>query len=361
MQVQEYLRQAGGQSDIKPLDKLKSEFGISYRFHQTFPNLVLLKYSQIESPMGEKIVQECRGLILDSSKDWEIVSRPYDKFFNHGEGHAASLDLSTTRAQEKLDGSLMNLFYYQGMWRVATSGSPDASGDVHPGFDGDFSKLFWSAFHALGYHLPGKDFRDYSFLWELETKYNRIVVQRGAQPVLTLHGVRHKNGHELHPGQFAYVGWKTVKEFPFEDIQGIVRMAEDLNPVEQEGFILVDANFNRVKIKSSQYVRLHHMRDQLTPAKMVGVVVNAEGDEFLVYFPEWTELFNQIQAQYDDIVDDIKAKYQTVKGIENQKEFALAIADYPHKGCLFALRAGKVESIQDYIRKINKPETLFNI
>ena len=35
---------------------------------------VLFKYNQIESPLGNPICQEARGLILDRGCDWEVVS-----------------------------------------------------------------------------------------------------------------------------------------------------------------------------------------------------------------------------------------------------------------------------------------------
>ena len=42
--------------------------------------------------MDNPIVQQARGIILDEAKDWKVVARPYDKFFNLGEGNAAPID-----------------------------------------------------------------------------------------------------------------------------------------------------------------------------------------------------------------------------------------------------------------------------
>ena len=69
---------------------------------------VLLKYSQIDSPMWDPIVQECRGLILDR-RDWHVVSWPFAKFFNYGDGHAAQIDLASAHAQEKIDGTCCDI------------------------------------------------------------------------------------------------------------------------------------------------------------------------------------------------------------------------------------------------------------
>ena len=53
MELQNYLKTQG-------LKKLVEEYNIKVNRHSQINNLVCLKYSQLESPMGEKIVQQCR-------------------------------------------------------------------------------------------------------------------------------------------------------------------------------------------------------------------------------------------------------------------------------------------------------------
>lgn len=97
LQIQTFL------STHSPEDA-KSLLGISHKHHPAFPNLVMFNYSQIDSRMKERIVQECRGIILDQSNHWSVVCRPYDKFFNLGEPLAAVIDWPSARVYEKLDG-----------------------------------------------------------------------------------------------------------------------------------------------------------------------------------------------------------------------------------------------------------------
>jgi len=66
------------------LAALSDRFKILVRRHAEFPSLVHLSYNQIESPMGERVCQECRGLILDEADSWRVVSCPFFKFFNYG-------------------------------------------------------------------------------------------------------------------------------------------------------------------------------------------------------------------------------------------------------------------------------------
>ena len=77
-----------------------------------FEGLVLLKYNQIDSDLSINMVQECRGLILDSKDDWRVVKFSFSKFFNWGEKNAADIDWSTARVQAKIDGSLCSCSWY---------------------------------------------------------------------------------------------------------------------------------------------------------------------------------------------------------------------------------------------------------
>lgn len=136
MQVQKFLREGG------TLSALLNTRAIKANRSAVHPSLVLLKYNQIDSPMADPIVQECRGVILDESDDWRVVSRSFSKFFNAEEVHAAPIDWSTAVVQEKLDGSLCVLYFHAGKWRVQTSGHPDAAGQVG-GEPFTFADLFW--------------------------------------------------------------------------------------------------------------------------------------------------------------------------------------------------------------------------
>src|ERR1035437_3276957 len=100
------------------IKELEDRFAIKAKRHNTHNNLVLFKYSQIESDFSKRIVCESRGLILDESDEWKVISRSYNKFFNYGEGNAAEIDWNNCVIQEKVDGSLMTIYWYSDRWWV---------------------------------------------------------------------------------------------------------------------------------------------------------------------------------------------------------------------------------------------------
>ncbi|MEM9153330.1 MAG: hypothetical protein AAGB19_23145 [Cyanobacteria bacterium P01_F01_bin.3] len=119
--------------------------------------------------------------------------------------------------------------------------------------------------------------------------------------------------------------------------------------LEQEGFIVCDANFSRIKLKSSEYVKLSHMKDGSSYRKLLSVVVNNESAEFLAYFQELQSLFDEITEKYSKLVAMLEREYDKYKDIEVQKDFAMAVKDFPYSGVLFSLRSGKASSVRDYM------------
>ena len=353
--LQTFLRQHG-------LDALCQRYQIKTNRHSEFPNLVCFKYSQRESPMAEPLVQQCRGIILDEAQDWAIASYPYDKFFNYGEPNAATIDWSSARVYDKLDGSLMTLYFYTGQWRLQSSGTADASGDVG-GFGFSFQQLFWQVWQELGYQLPDEADQDYCFCFELMTPYNRVVVRHQANQ-LVLHGVRNCVTHQEADPKFwaERYGWSCVNTVDLNNWDAILAAAQTLDPQAAEGYIVCDAAFSRVKVKSPQYVALCHLRDSFTPRRLMEVVVQNEGDEFLTYFPEWREQYEQMQVAYRDLIEAIETDFQTHRHIPSQKDFAAVVRSLPYSGILFALRAEKVPSAPAALQTLNpkKLEQLLN-
>lgn len=245
--IQAFLR-GPGSTDEKLLE-LKTKFGIIHRRHGVHANLCLLKYNQIESPFGEPIVRECRGIILDEASDWAIVSRAFNKFFNHGEGHAAALDWSTAKVQEKVDGSLCVVYPYSGQWHVATSGTPDASGDVNG--SGRFSEYFWRTYEETADELLMGPVYPCCFFFELSGPANRIVVVHEKPSLTCLGGRNLETGVEIFVEEASErTGIRAVREFPLQSFEDIAASFSTISPLKQEGYVVVDSAFNRVKVNT---------------------------------------------------------------------------------------------------------------
>jgi hypothetical protein len=336
--LQTFLRSGGTLADLLATRAIK------HARHPDHPSLVLFKYDQINSPMGDPVVQAARGPILDESRDWAFVSRPFDKFFNHGEGHAAPIDWPTARVQEKVDGSLCVLYHHAGKWHVATTGTPNAGGQVN-GCGFTFADLFWRTFDAMGLLRPAQ--YDCSFMFELSSPWNRIVV-RYPEPRLTLLAVRSVEGFYIEPERFAFL-YPVVRSFPLGSFDEALATFAHMDPLKQEGYVVVDGRGNRVKVKHPGYVAIHHMRDGFGPRRVLEVIRSGETSELLTHFPEWRPEFERLQAAFDSMAGQIDADFARLRGIAEQKAFALEAVKTPCSAALFQMRKGSVPSARAYL------------
>lgn len=335
------------------LEYLRSELKI-HIVEDAKAALVSLKYNQIESPMDNPMVAECRGMVVDISTDHaQILAWPYNKFWNHGEKLAAPIDWATARVQDKLDGSLMIMFLHPGKneWMVASSGHPTAGGSFGSA-DKTFRDAFWETFWALGMGTPetgwisvpgygDHDLRTCTFMFELCDEPNRVVV-RHEKPRLVLHGIRSLHGHELAFEEQAYIagfyGWEYVKHYPIDSIEGCLAAAEALDPIANEGFVVVDAQWNRVKIKSPRYVILHHMKGEATPRRAIELWQTGETSELLSHFPEMAGAIEPIQKELDALAEMAHLDWARNADAPTQKDFAMAVKHLPWSAVCFQLR-----------------------
>lgn len=359
--VVRFLRDGG------TLDNLLTTRGILAKRHRRHENLVLLKYNQIASPMEDPIVQECRGIILDEADGWRVVSRPYQKFFNYGEVHAAPIDWSTAEVQEKVDGSMIAVYAYRGEWHAATT---DGCGDVH-GNDASrtwspragatlpvpdsFAGYFWQALSF--YDVPPFDTPPagaaecITWLFELTGPLNRIVVPH-AEAKVTLLGARFTATGAWIPLADAkkVLGGNVpaVRSFPLQSTADILASFATLSPLAQEGYVVCDGAFNRIKVKHPGYVALHHAKDGLSVRAFVDIAKTGEVPEVIAAFPELRPQLDDVRARFDALVAATEADFAEHRHRAPKKDFALAVKGRTTSAALFQMYDGKMATAREF-------------
>jgi hypothetical protein len=309
--------------------------------------------------MHEPLVQQCRGMVVHVPTG-RIVAHPYNKFWNYGEALAAEIDWSTAKAQEKLDGSLMSLYWHDGDWQVASSGTPRASGS-YGNADCTFADAFWERWYHLGMRPPHPMWRDTTFMFELCDADNRIVVKYD-RPRIVLHGARClTTGAEVLRSDLEGIaedcGWEIVREMPVGSADEALRMAEALDPIAQEGFVVVDAARNRVKIKSSRYVALHHMRGEgVSIGRAIDLWVTGETEELLTHFPEFRDDIAPIHERLDMAAASAVVDVLQNRHLPSRKEFAEAVKSSPWSAVTFKLY-GETNPTSDLARAIMRKQS----
>lgn len=340
--IQEELRHG------RPLHELVARYNLLVKRHGRFNNLVHFKYDQLESPMRELLVQQCRGLILDEDENWRVISRPFDKFFNMGDPNAAQINWKIAKIHEKHDGSLMVLYNYHGIWHVASSGTPDAMGEVN-GFGFTFKELFWRTFNDLGYQLPM--LAHMTFMFELMTPYNEVVV-RHPKKRLVLIGARQRDTGIYEPlHRFEGNKWEVNSMLSWKTLEELMKF--QFNPMEMEGYVVSDGEGRFVKLKHPGYVVAHQLKGSFSPRMVIEAVRSGDFAEILATFPEWRDDFMVVKNLYDRLANRINGTWLSTKDTPVKKDFALKVKHLPFSGVLFGLYDKHFTSPLDGLRAMN--------
>lgn len=105
---------------------------------------ILLKYNQLSSDFTIPIVRECRGSIFwqHENRNYMCVCRAFDKFGNYGESYVPDIDWEHVTVEEKVDVSLIKVWYHNSAWHVSTNGTINAYRCDVNDLDVTFGSLF---------------------------------------------------------------------------------------------------------------------------------------------------------------------------------------------------------------------------
>jgi hypothetical protein len=108
-------------------------------------------------------------------------------------------------------------------------------------------------------------------------------------------------------------------------------------PYSEEGYVVMDAQFNRTKWKGKSYLACHRLKDNgnVNPNRVLELIKTGEQDEFVSYFPEYKEHFDKIMDRYEDTIVQIFAIKDRARDIKarsaTRKDFALEVLKMPEK------------------------------
>lgn len=341
--VQEYLK-------THSLPDLAKEHGVYARFSTKNPKKFSLNYDMLETKDGDKLAEECRGLVLELchdftprafASDWigetRILAYPFKRFYNHGQGYAAKIDWNTAKFFEKLDGTLCIVYYDDTLesWSVATRSVSDADVNLETGKT--FTDLFKQAVESQ-YKCTFDVFcmrlrYEHTFMFELCTPENQIVVAHADYKVWLL-GCRNN---------------ETLKEVSVVDPIGIPKVlppfdvcptfdltfeklldfVADRDPSKYEGLVVCDDKFNRIKIKNLAYVALNKVRDKVakSPRALLELILMEKADDVKHLLPkefqDRIEALTQKLSNWRYYVEDVA--HDLLPSFVSRKEVALEI------------------------------------
>ena len=370
LRVQKYLKK-------KTLSHLKREHGVKYKIEG---HKVVLNYNQLEARDGDLLAGECRGLILrrttkgpvqeDEFFDAEVLAFAFPRFYNLGQHGAAKLDEKTIQIEEKLDGTL-TLLYWDDVterWCVSTRSMPEANLEIQ-GFDFTFRDLFEKALREqYNTNIETLEMHDqirkgWTYAFELTSPYNRIVVKY-PKTELTLLCARSPELEDRTADAPNLEFFKRPKHYDLSSVEEIVKYVNEQEPTEQEGVILVDKDFNRVKIKSLSYCMFNRLRDKVGSSyrNCLTLCLEDKVDDLIGKLPiEIEEILLKMREEvggwikaneevYDRVVKESTDDYGLdMKKFSNLISRESATNDVIWAAPHFGVARGKSDSIKDWV------------
>jgi len=301
--------------------ELEDEHGVCMRPSADFTKFSV-NYDQILVKNGDPLAEQCRGLIMRPSREvtemmlideekrgnepissalWrdrifgeaEVLAWPMNRFYNHGDSAGAEINWSDPdlRVYEKLDGTMIILYWdpLHVKWCTSTRSVPEADLPIKLDHmeigNTTFSELFLQALHTtiadsvdstvcfVGGTLINEFFnlclnKEMTYVFELTTPYNRIVVKYDRAKV-TLLAARHtQTGKEVAIEtlqQFKNIN--RPKTWNLRSALSVAAFVDNINPAELEGAVICDSQFRRLKFKNKAWILASRSKDLVTVSR----------------------------------------------------------------------------------------------
>ena len=285
-------------------------------------------------PRNDPVLVKCRGLVLDING--KVLNYPFERFFNPYEKEAVKLDWDAAIVLEKVDGSLICVFWNGKDWEVTTRGSfyPQPLADLD--FAEKFKELF-TKFDQLS--------KTHCYMFEMCSEMNRIVTWYERE-FISLIGIRNLETFEEYPPQHIQhvalsLDVESPKIYDVKDLEGCKKMFEKF-PDDEEGFVVIDANFNRLKIKQDSYLALSKIK-MLKEDDLLDYVRGklALDGELLQKDIKTAEKIDEVRKEWYNMNDFIVGTFHELNKLETRKEFALSSLKFPFSKFLFAMKDNK--------------------
>lgn len=264
----------------------------------------IFNYDALNCDFFDPVVQEARGIIIDTEKA-EVVCWPFRKFGNYEESYADEIDWDSARVQEKIDGSIVKLWWSErnNEWVWSTNSciyAKNAPATENLTFD----DIIHEAWH-YDYNILNKD---NTYIFELVSPYTQVVIHY-TKAALWHIGTRNNISGQEH---IEYIGIQRPREYSLHSLDECVTAANNLNrrleTVQREGFVVVDKNWHRIKVKSPEYFIAHKtmMANPIALKKFIIFTLLSDHDLSTIegpvvsYYRYWLEeLRSQIQSCID--------------------------------------------------------------
>jgi RNA ligase len=292
--------------DVELLNKHLEDGVVRKQVHPLYSELVIYNYTEKAQfdRIWDEVTNFCRGFIVAGD---EVLARGFNKFHNLNteyipETLEANLPKEIPEMTDKLDGSMGIVYRWDGQLWVATRGS----------FDSEQAR--WATQYLRNHYVQAGLEPEWpeglTPVCEVIYAENRIVVSYDFEGLIFTGLVDNATGRKQPRNMLEEVCKRNLLPV-VEVFSKTLAEAAAENIPNKEGYVLEYSNGVMVKVKFSEYVRLHRILTGLNPKAIWEML--AEGQDtaidailadstmpksFIEWFSGWVE---QLRARYKEI------------------------------------------------------------
>lgn len=334
-------------------DELKEKYPDIFITEEESSPYVLFRYS-IGCDFNDPLVQEARGIILDKNTG-EVACWPFRKFGKFYEPYADKIDWESATVLEKLDGSIIKLWFdkYKEKFVFSTNGVIYAENAyVTSDKDTTFMELIERAanYDDLLAIINAENVLDKNktYIFELVGADNKVVINYD-KPLLYHIGTRNNITGEESDDDIGIIKPTKYNVSTLDEcIELANSMSEDENGVTTncavEGFVVVDKNWNRIKVKSSIYQILHNIvaGSEVSRYNLIKMLYDNTIDVYSVSrnFPELAVFIKYYDYQVSEYIHEANRIINVTRKLyedsnHDRKTVANLIKDHPYSNIAF--------------------------
>lgn len=301
---------------------------------------VIIKYN-IGAGFSYTLSKEARGAIFKKTEKGKYicVCHPFDKFFNYGEIFADNINWEKATVQEKVDGSLIKV-WYDNEWHISTNGCVNAF-EAATDKDSNFGEVFTKALikQSNGACKDVNDFfagldKTHVYMFELVSPDCQLVVYYPEEALYYIGERDMTTDKELYryTDYMKNFGIKKPKIYHLNNLNDVIELVNSFDDSE-EGCVVCDDKFRRIKVKGQAYLAAFTSRCQMciSDRRIVLAIQNETIDDWAAYNPAIKEredrVFSILREKGAELDAQWKVFYREIVelGLSSRKEIAAYI------------------------------------
>lgn len=197
-----------------------------------------------------------------------------------------------------------------------------------------------------------------TYMFELVSPFNRVVVPYTEVAIRHIGTRDNITYEELNED----IGVEKPKQYNYKTLDECISIAKEL-PFSEEGYVVVDENWHRVKVKSPAYVAAHHLKNNgiVTKERVVELIRQNEHEEFLNYYPEFTNVFNKIEEGISLFIESMNSSIDKSKSniFNTRKDFAEFAKNTKCPALMFNWYDGKISDPKEWLLNQTNEKIVF--